>query len=321
VSSQKISGCITDVPGVRVGHAQSESGHTGASVLLFERGAIAGIDVGGSAPATRETQLLNPTNMIMHIHAVLLTGGSTFGLGAAAGVQQFLQEQEIGFRASTGVIVPIVPTAAIFDLDVGRPRIYPDAAMGYAACQAASDAPAKPGSIGAGSGATCGKVLGSDHAMRGGLGAASMKLPNGLVIGALAVCNAWGDIVNPLTGDIVAGTRHPEFPDRFLRTEEYIIEHLNIDTRFFGRDTTLCVVATNAKLSREEATKMAMMAQDGIARAIRPSHTMFDGDVVFALSLGDKEIDVNIAGAIAARLIVDSIIRGVTAANGLEPAS
>lgn len=320
MSSQRISGCITDVPGVRVGHAQSESGHTGASVLLFERGAIAGIDVGGSAPATRETQLLNPTNMIMHIHAVLLTGGSTFGLGAAAGVQQFLQEQEIGFRASTGVIVPIVPTAAIFDLDVGRPRIYPDAAMGYIACQAARDTPSKSGAIGAGSGATCGKVLGSDQAMRGGLGTASMKLENGLVVGALAVCNAWGDIVNPLTGDIVAGTRHPELPDRFLRTEEYIIEKLNIDTRFFGRDTTLCVVATNAKLSREEATKMAMMAQDGIARAIRPSHTMFDGDVVFALSLGDKKIDVNIAGAIAARLIVDSIIRGVTAANGLEPA-
>jgi len=315
LTGKALGGCITDVPGVRVGHAQSESGHTGATVLLLEQGAIAGIDVGGSAPATRETQLLNPTNMIMRIHAVLLTGGSTFGLQAAAGVQRFLEEQDIGFRASTGAIVPIVPTAAIFDLDVGRPRIYPDPAMGYAACQAASADATLQGAVGAGSGATCGKVLGSDHAMRGGLGTASMALPDGVVIGALAVCNAWGDIVHPDNGTILAGARHPNDPSRFLNSEEYIIDHRSIDTRFFGRDTTLCVVATNAKFSREETTKLAMMAQDGIARAIRPSHTLFDGDVVFALSAGDKEADVTVAGTIAARLIVHAIIRGVLAAN------
>jgi L-aminopeptidase/D-esterase-like protein len=301
-----------------VGHAQSESGHTGVSVLLLERGAMAGIDIGGSAPATRETELLNPTNMIVRIHALLLTGGSTFGLSAAGGVQRFLQEKDIGFRASTGAIVPIVPTAAIFDLDVGRPRIYPDSDMGYAACQNATAEASQQGTVGAGRGSTCGKVLGSSSAMRGGLGTASVTLPDGLVIGALAVCNAWGDVIDPDSGEIVAGARHPDPPRDFLRTEDYMINRRDIDTRFFGMDTTLCVVATNARFSREQVTKLAMMAQDGIARAIRPSHTMFDGDVVFALSLGDREIDVNIAGSIAARLIVGAIIRGVRAANSVE---
>lgn len=315
----EVRGCIADVPGVRIGHAHSDSGHTGVSVLLFERGAMAGIDIGGSAPATRETELLNPTNMIVRIHALLLTGGSTFGLGAAAGVQRFLQEQDIGFKAATGVVVPIVPTAAIFDLDVGRPRIYPDAEMGYSACRNAKAAPTEQGAVGVGTGATCGKVLGSNCAMRGGLGTASVSMPDGLVIGALAVCNAWGDVIDPDSGEIIAGARLPEESNRFLRTEDYIIDQRRIDTRFFGMDTTLCVVATNARFSREQITKLAMMAQDGIARAIRPSHTMFDGDVVFALSLGDREIDVNIAGSVAARLIVGAIIRGVCAANNPGP--
>lgn len=319
MNPEQISGCISDVPGVRVGHAKSENGNTGVTVMLFERGAIAGFDIGGSAPATRETEMLNPTNMVMRIHAILLTGGSTFGLSAAAGVQRFLQEHNIGFSASTGVIVPIVPTAAIFDLDVGRPRIYPDADMGYAACQQAGAAPTAQGAVGAGSGAMCGKVLGSNYAMRGGLGTASITLPDGLVIGALAVCNAWGDVIDPDTSEIIAGARRPHAADQFLRTEDYIIDRRQIDTRFFGMDTTLCVVATNAGFSREQTTKLAMMAQDGIARAIRPSHTMFDGDVVFALSLGNKNIDVNIAGSLAARLLVSAIIRGVHAANKTPP--
>lgn len=310
-----VGGCITDVPGVRVGHAQSDAGHTGATVLLLDDGAMAGIDSGGSAPATRETELLNPTNMIMRIHALLLTGGSTFGLNAATGVQRFLQEKNIGFRASTGAIVPIVPTAAIFDLDVGRPQIYPDPAMGYTACANATAKAPQHGAVGAGLGATCGNVLGSEHAMRGGLGTASLHLADGLVIGVIAVCNAWGDVIDPDSGVIVAGARSPTEHGQFLDTERYIRTQRRIETRFFGMDTTLCAVATNARFSREQLTKLARMAQDGIARAIRPSHTMFDGDVVFALSLGDKEIDVNIAGSIAAQLIVGAIIRGVRASN------
>ncbi len=308
--------CITDVPGVSVGHAQSEAGHTGCTVIMIEGGAIAGVDIGGSAPGMRESEMLNPTNMVVRIHAVLLAGGSTFGLNAAGGVQAFLQEQDIGFHASTGVVVPIVPTAVIFDLDVGKPRIYPDREMGWAACSAVSGQPTAQGPVGAGIGATCGKVLGSEHAMRGGLGTASVKLGNGVVIGALAVCNAWGDVVGP-DGRILVGARDPQDASRLLDTEEFLTDKSKLTTRHFGMDTTLCVVATNARFSREQATKLAMMAQDGIARAISPSHTMFDGDVVFALSHGDKEIDVNIAGSIAARLVTAAILRGVCEANGI----
>lgn len=309
--------CITDVAGVRLGHAHHEAGHTGCSVVLAERGAIAGVDIGGSAPGTRETEMLNPTNMVMGVHAILFTGGSTFGLSAASGVQEYLVENEIGYRASTGVVVPIVPTACIFDLDVGKPRIYPNHDMALAACHAASRDPSPQGAVGAGIGATCGKALGSDFAMRGGTGTASGKLPGGVIVGALAVCNAWGDVTD-LRGDIVAGVRRPT-GDGFLGTEEWLTQQTHLETRYFGMDTTLCVVATNAVFSREQMTKIAMMAQDGIARATRPSHTLFDGDVVFAMSLlGDRQSDVNIVGSLAATLVSKAIVRGVMAANGLE---
>lgn len=312
--------CITDVPGIRVGHAVSTAGHTGCTVVLIEHGAIAGIDIGGSAPGMRETELLNPTNMVMRIHAVLLTGGSTFGLNAAGGVQQFLQERDIGFTASTGVVVPIVPTAVIFDLDVGRPRIYPDRSMGHGASEAASDTASREGGVGVGIGATVGKVLGSDHAMRGGLGTASAQLANGVTVGVLAVCNAWGDVVAPTTGRVVAGARDPDQSDRFLDTESYIAGKTELPTRYFGMDTTLCIVATDGAFTREQSTKIAMMAQDGIARVIRPSHTMFDGDVVFVLStLGRpaQAVDVNIVGSVAAQLVSTAIVRGVCIANKL----
>lgn len=312
--------CITDVPGIRVGHAESAAGHTGCSVVLIEQGAIAGVDIGGSAPGMRETEMLNPTNMVMRIHAVLLTGGSTFGLNAAGGVQQVLQERDIGFTASTGVVVPIVPTAVIFDLDVGKPRIYPGSAMGREAAEAATDLVSPEGSVGVGIGATVGKVLGSDLGMRGGLGTASARLANGVTVGALAVCNAWGDVVDPRRGQILAGAKHPEEADRFLETEAYISGETELSTRYFGMDTTLCVVATDGAFTREQTTKIAMMAQDGIARVIRPSHTLFDGDVCFALAtLGRpaQAVDVNIVGAVAARLVETAIVRGVCIANQL----
>jgi len=274
------------------------------------------VDIGGSAPGTRETEMLNPTNMVMAIHAVLLTGGSTFGLAAASGVQAYLAEKDIGFRASTGVVVPIVPSACIFDLDVGKPRIYPDHAMALQACRAAREDLEAQGAVGAGIGATCGKALGTASAMRGGLGVASTVLPGGVVVGALAVCNAWGDVVN-LRNEIVAGARDPG-SGQHIDTERWLCEQTELDMRYFGRDTTLCVVATNAAFSREQMTKIAMMAQDGIARATRPSHTLFDGDVVFGLSAGDRSGDVTIVGAAAARLVSQAIIRGVRLVN--EPA-
>jgi len=209
----------------------------------------------------------------------------------------------------------------IFDLDVGKPRIYPDDQMGFAACLALSDEPSLQGAVGVGIGATCGKVLGSDCAMRGGLGTASARLPGGVVVGALAVCNAWGDVIHPRTGEVLAGARDPTGPGSFLDTERYMCQRTGLQTRYFGMDTTLCVVATNAPFSREQTTKIAMMAQDGISRAVRPSHTMYDGDVVFALSSGKQgqAIDVNIAGTTAARLVSEAILRGVCAANGLDP--
>lgn len=249
------------------------------------------------------------------MHAVLLTGGSTFGLNAAGGVQQFLKERNTGFHASSGDVIPIVPTAVIYDLDVGSSQIYPEKEMGYAACAAASSKPCAQGPFGVGIGATCGKILGSEYTMRGGLGTASFRFDNGIVIGALAVCNAWGDVVDVDTGKILAGTRNPKRKRSFLNSEAYLLTQTKLHTRFFGMDTTLCVVATNARFSREQVTKLAMMAQDGIARAIRPSHTMFDGDVVFALSAGNKKVDINIAGSIAARLVAHAINRGVTASN------
>jgi L-aminopeptidase/D-esterase-like protein len=317
----ELTGAVADadaavgVPGIRVGHAHSEDGHTGCTVVLCEEGAIAGVDIGGSAPGTRETEMLNPTNMVMGIHAVLLTGGSTFGLAAASGVQAYLVDRGFGFRASTGVVVPIVPTACIFDLDVGRPRIYPDHEMGFRACENAREGPTTQGAVGAGIGATVGKALGTDQAMRGGIGTASTTLPGGVAIGAVSVCNAWGDVIN-LRNEIVAGARAPD-TGAFLHTEEWLLQQTSVETRYFGMDTTLCVVSTNARFSREQMTKIAMMAQDGIARATRPSHTLFDGDVVFALSVGSggPQSDVNVVGAAAARLVSQAIIHGVRAAN------
>lgn len=308
---------ITAVPGLRVGHAHSDTGHTGCTVILCDRGAIAGVDIGGSAPGTRETEMLNPTNMVMGIHAVLLTGGSTFGLSAASGVQAYFEEQGIGFRTSTGVVVPIVPTACIFDLDVGKPRIYPDHRMSLEACRQARGDASPMGAVGAGIGATCGKVLGSANAMRGGLGVAAETLPMGAIVGALAVCNAWGDVINA-RNEIVAGARTDS--GEFLDTERWLLEGGQFDARYFGMDTTLCVVATNAPLSCQQMTKVAMMAQDGIARATRPSHTLFDGDVVFALSVRGPDpspplLDVNVVGTLAARLVSRAIVRGVRAAN------
>jgi L-aminopeptidase/D-esterase-like protein len=284
-------------------------------VVLLKKGAIAGVDIGGSAPGTRETELLNPTNMVFNVHAVLLTGGSTFGLNAAGGVQQFLKERNVGFHASTGDVIPIVPTAVIYDLDVGNAQIYPEKEMGYAACAAATSAPCAQGPVGAGIGATCGKILGSDYSMRGGLGTASMWLETGVVVGALAVCNPWGDVVDIDSNKIIAGARTRKGGRGFLDTEAFLAKQQRLDTRFFGMDTTLCVVATNARLTREQATKLAMMAQDGIARVIRPSHTMFDGDVVFALSTGHKKIDVNVVGSVAARLVARAINKSVHASN------
>jgi L-aminopeptidase/D-esterase-like protein len=250
-------------------------------------------------------------HMVKRAHAVVLAGGSAFGLDAASGVVRWLEERGIGYDARVAK-VPIVPAAILFDLDVGRADVRPDAAMGYAACEAASDGPVDEGRIGAGTGCTVGKVLGPGRASAGGLGTASVHLGGGLVVGAIVAVNAFGDVVDPRSGDIVAGVRSrngERFADTMATMRGLVGKTI---LRFASQSQTVIgVVATNARIGKEEANKMAQMAQDGLARAIRPAHTMFDGDTLFALATGQKRGDVNLVGAYAAEVMAEAIVRAV----------
>jgi len=264
---------ITDIPGIRVGHDTNLESGTGCTVILCDTPAVGGVDVRGSAPATRETDLLRPMNLVEEVNAVVLTGGSAYGLDAASGVMRYLEEHDIGYH--TGVArVPIVPAAAIFDLAFGSPTVRPDAAAGYRACDKATTEPVMQGNVGAGAGATVGKMAGPSFMMKGGLGSASTQLSDGTIVGALVVVNAVGDVIDPQTQRVVAGARNQAGEDLFA-------------TNPFG-NTTIAVVATNASLTKEQVNKVAQMAHDGMAQAIRPAHTMFDGDAIFALALGPK---------------------------------
>lgn len=303
---------ITDVPGVEVGHAQDERALTGCTVVLCREGAVAGVDVRGSAPGTRETELLRPVHLVEKVHAVVLSGGSAFGLDAACGVMRYLETQGIGF--DTGVVrVPIVPAAVLFDLAIGDPNVRPDADMGYAACLAATAGPVAEGNVGAGCGAAVGKILGLKHAVKGGLGAASVRLRDGLVVGAIAAVNTLGSVVDPRTGRVLAGPRDPE-TGRPADTVELIKAGTSMRASPFG-NTAIGVVATNACLTKEGANKVASMAHDGLALAVRPAHTWYDGDAIFALSTGDLPADLTVVGALAAEVIAQAIVRGVRAAK------
>ncbi|MBN1956102.1 MAG: P1 family peptidase [Anaerolineae bacterium] len=308
---------LTAIPGIRVGHITDMEGLTGCTVVLCEKGAVAGVDQRGGAPGTRETDLLRPMHRVQQAHAVLLTGGSAFGLAAAEGVVRYLEERGVGFDARVAR-VPIVPAAVLFDLDLGDPRARPDAAMGYAACQVASSDPVGAGNVGAGTGASAGKALGSGRAMKSGLGSAAVDLGGGLVVGALVAANPFGDVVDPQSGKILAGTRK-------LRSQE-LADTLQVMRSWVGKmalqlasnNTVIGVVATNARLTKEEANKVAQMAQDGVARAVRPAHTLFDGDTLFALGTGKKRADVNLVGAYAAEMVAAAIVRAVKAAEGVQ---
>lgn len=313
---------LTAVPGVRVGHATDLVGLTGCTVVLCETGAVGGVDQRGGAPGTRETDLLRPLHLVQQVHAVLLAGGSAFGLAAAEGVMRYLEERGVGFDARVAR-VPIVPAAILFDLDLGDPQARPDAAMGYAACQGATDAPVAEGNVGAGTGATAGKILGIARAMKSGLGSAALSLSGGLVVGALVVVNPLGDVIDPATGQVLAGTRRLD-SDQPADTLALMRSLLGRSALRFassrrlqaGSSTVIGVVATNARLTKEEANKVAQMAQDGIARTIRPAHTMFDGDTLFALSTGNRRADVNLIGAYAAETVAQAVVRAVKAAEG-----
>ena len=305
----KTNATLTAVSGLRVGHAQNDEALTGCTVVLCEDGAVGGVDQRGGAPGTRETDLLRPMHRIEKVHAVLLTGGSAFGLDAAAGGMRYLEERGIGY--DTGVArVPIVPAAVIFDLAIGRPDMRPNAEMGYQACLNATSEPVAEGNVGAGAGATVGKILGMDQAVKAGIGSICVEIADGLIVGALVVVNALGDVVDPQSGKIIAGARSGDaFADTLTIMRDLPVE------KAAQVNTVIGVVATNARLSKEEANKVAQMAQDGLARAVRPAHTMFDGDTIFALSTGDRAVDVNIAGAFAAEALAQAIVQAVRAAR------
>ncbi len=307
---------LTAVPGIRVGHATDPVGLTGCTVVLCEEGAVGGVDQRGGAPGTRETDLLHPMHLVEKVHAVLLAGGSAFGLAAADGVMRYLEERGIGYDTMVAR-VPIVPAAILFDLNVGDSRARPDAAMGYAACQAAGDGPVAEGNVGAGTGATVGKILGIGRAMKSGIGTAAVDLGNGLVVAALIAVNPLGDVVDPATGAILAGARRPD-ADEPADTLALMRALLGGASPFATTpNTVIGVVATNARLTKEQAGKVAQMAHNGLARAVRPAHTMYDGDTIFALATGEKAADVNLIGAFAAEVMAEAIVRAVKAAEGL----
>jgi L-aminopeptidase/D-esterase-like protein len=300
----KLQHAITDIPGIEVGHAQDTEALTGCTVILCRKGAVAGVDVRGGAPGTRETDLLNPINMVEKVHAVLLAGGSAFGLDAAMGVMRYLEEHKIGLDTGPAR-VPIVPAAILYDLSTGRADVRPDSAMGYlAASSASSDKPAE-GNVGAGTGATVGKMRGMKYAMKSGMGTASINI-NGIIIGAIVAVNAVGDVIDSKTGKMLAGLRSGTTLDLMKKGKTQSAIKSN---------TVIGVIATNAKLTKAQATKVAQMAQDGLAQTVRPAHTMFDGDTIFALSTGKQKADVSTVGAFAAEVMAEAIVRAVKMAE------
>ena len=303
---------ITDVVGIMVGHASDAHAATGCTVIVCRQGAVGGVDVRGSAPGTRETDALRPMTLVERVHAVLLTGGSAFGLAAADGVVRYLEEQGIGFDAVVAK-VPIVPAAVIFDLMIGSATVRPTAEMGYAAARGASAGPVDEGSVGAGTGATVGKVLGPQTAMKGGVGTWAVSLPGGVIVGALVVVNAFGDVINDGTGQVLAGARDPH-TGHFLNTAQALMGGTRAPG--FSANSTVGVIATNAALTKEQANKLAQVGHDGLARVISPVHTMFDGDTVFALSAGVAKADFMAVGTAAVHAIAESIKRAVRLAKG-----
>jgi len=305
---------IKTLPGFRIGHGSDFHGLTGCTVILSEAGAVCGVDLRGSAAGTRELAPCLPGHIVPRVHAVLLTGGSAFGLDAAAGVMQHLESHGVGFPAGR-IRVPIVPAAVVFDLNLGSAKARPDAGMALGACRMATSVVAE-GSLGAGTGVTVGKLLGIKQATKGGLGFGTLSLANGATVQALAVVNAFGDVVDPGSGKILAGARTSPGSWEFAGTARLMLQG-KIRKGFGGTNTTLVVVMTNAALDKVQATKVAQMAQDGLARAICPVHTQFDGDLVFALSLGSKRADLNTLGTAAAQVTSMAIVRAIETAKGL----
>ncbi|MBK7051721.1 MAG: P1 family peptidase [Rhodoferax sp.] len=308
---------ITDVSGVEVGHFTDSRRPTGCTVIITREGAMAGVDVRGAAPGTRETDLLHPSNLVDRVHAIVLAGGSAWGLDAASGVMQWLEENNIGLQVGFG-LVPIVPAAVLFDLPVGDARIRPDARAGYAACVAASRTPPAQGNVGAGAGALVGKIFGLARAMRGGIGSASITV-DGITVGAIVACNAVGDVIDPSTGKVLAGARTPDGAS-LLNSREAIMAGSAPQPVLAGTNTTIGVVATDAQLTKAQAHRLAQVAHDGLARSINPVHTMSDGDTLFALGTGQagKSAGMLLLGTLAAEVTARAVVRAVLAAQGIS---
>lgn len=314
------AGSITRVAGIEVGHFTDTRRPTGCTVVMAREGAVAGVDVRGAAPGTRETDLLHPSNLVDKVHAIMLAGGSAWGLEAATGAVRWLEERGVGLDVAVGRL-PIVPAAVLFDLLVGDMRIRPDAAAGYAACAAASSADPAEGNVGAGAGAVVGKVFGIQHAMKGGVGTASVTV-DGVTVGALIACNALGDVIDPDTAQVMAGARTDD--GRALRdTRRALLCGQPPQPLLAGTNTTIGVVATDAILTKVQAHRLAIVAHDGLARSINPVHTMSDGDTLFSLGTGraGKSLGMMVLATMAAEATARATARAVQAARSVTTAN
>ncbi len=309
-------GSLTDVAGIEVGHYTETRRPTGCSVVIARDGAVAGVDVRGAAPGTRETDLLQPANLVDQVHAITLCGGSAWGLDAASGVMRWLEENHIGLNTGYG-LVPIVPAAVVFDLGVGDARIRPDAQAGYQACLAASRQPPAQGNVGAGTGALVGKLFGMARAMKGGIGTASLCV-EGITVGALIVCNAVGDVFDPASGQIIAGARTVD-GKALLGSRDAMVKGELPQNLLAGTNTTIGVVATDAVLTKPQAQRLAQVGHDGLARAINPVHTMLDGDTLFALATGrsGKSASMLLLATLAAEVTARAVVNAVRAAQDI----
>ena len=313
------AGSITRVAGIEVGHFTDTRRPTGCTVVMAREGAVAGVDVRGAAPGTRETDLLHPSNLVDKVHSIMLAGGSAWGLEAATGAVRWLEERGVGLDVAVGRL-PIVPAAVLFDLLVGDMRIRPDAAAGYAACAAASSADPAEGNVGAGAGAVVGKVFGIQHAMKGGVGTASVTV-DGVTVGALIACNALGDVIDPDTAQVMAGARTDD--GRALRdTRRALLRGQPPQPLLAGTNTTIGVVATDAILTKVQAHRLAIAAHDGLARSINPVHTMSDGDTLFSLGTGraGKSLGMMVLATMAAEATARATVRAVQAARSVTTA-
>lgn len=306
---------ITDIPGIKVGHAQNKQTYTGCTALVIEEGAVCGVDVRGSAPGTMGTDGLDPVALMERVHGICLTGGSIYGLDSTGGVMQFLEERGVGMDVGCNSVLPIVPAAVVFDLNVGDPAVRPDKEMGYLAASNAKRGDFPFGNVGAGCGVTVGKVAEPHRAMKGGLGSASRVYSNGLVVGAIVVVNALGEVYDPATGQVLAGVRNDD--GKIGSCMEFMLKQNGIQA-VAGTNTTIGVVASNANMTKSQAKKVASLAQNGLARTIYPVHTMYDGDTIFAVATGGIDASVDLVGTLAADVLAEAVLVAIRAAEGID---